>query len=109
MAVNHYANKQRYFISPNEVVQMRIPALSVLADFKYFSILDQFWQRKNGELKQEFDLLRGKHALNSLSIGLGLLLFFYPAVGLQPNKAFPDDHRVTTLYPTGYRVLSLQA
>lgn len=99
----HYANKQRYFISPNEVVQMRIPALSVSADFKYFFDLSiSSWQReKNGELKQEFDLLRKKHALNSLSIGLGPSYSFFTRRSdyNRKTKPFLDDHRVTTLYP----------
>ena len=82
---------------------MKIPALSVSADFKYFFDLSisSLQREKNGELKREFDHLSKKRALNSFSIGLGPAYSFFTRRSDYTRKTRPwlDDHRVTTLYP----------
>lgn len=99
----HYSNKQRYFISRIEAVNLKIPALSISADFKYFFDLsiNTLQREKNGELKKEYDLLKKRKSLSSFSIGLGPSYSFFTRRSDYNRKVNPylDDHRVTNLYP----------
>lgn len=99
----HYRNSYNYYISPAETVPVKVPRLSFSADYKYFFDLSvsSLNRERKGELKQEYDRLKKRNALSSISVAMGpAYSFFCKTSGYNKTyRPFLDNHRVTVLYP----------
>ena len=99
----HYANRYRYYISKTEAVDMAIPAFSFSADYKYFFDLsvNSLRREQRGELKAEYEMLKKRKKLNSVSLALGPAYSFIlgrSSYNLN-HKPYLHDHQVTALFP----------
>lgn len=99
----HYKNRYGYYISKTEHIPVKVPPFSVSVDYKYFFdlSLSSLNRERSGALQQEYNLLRKRKALSSVTLALGpAYSFFCKTSGYNKTyKPFIDEHRVSTVYP----------
>jgi hypothetical protein len=112
----HYDNQYSYYISTTENIPLTIPALSFTVDYKYFFDFSMSSARmeKSGELERNFDLLKKKKKLSSLSIAAGPAYSFFTGTSSYNREIRPylDDHQISKIYPDlgiGYYCYPLDA
>lgn len=99
----HYNNQYTYYISKTEKTNLIIPALSFTIDYKYFFDLSISSARmeSSGALKEQFEWLKKKKKLSSISIAAGpAYSFFVGESSYNKNQApYLDDYKISNIYP----------
>jgi len=99
----HPKAEYSYYISRNEKNVISVPQITFSIDYKYFFdlTLSSLKRIENGELKQEFDLLKSKKSLSSFYIALGPAYSFFTQNSSYntANRPYLDNYNISNLYP----------